>query len=169
MGLTRTEKPNHLSNFSSHSPHKRFTAISSCLKALNVSLQSKNSMAGLWQDWSKLVGQKLAANCRPLRIQGGILIVGASHPQWRQALLYNKSQLIASIKTHGYKVKDIRIQQYHPEPSSNKENEKSTWARHPSRVDVHGLASCDFCGSPSPAGELALWGKCCFCKRKDLK
>ncbi|MDG2216199.1 MAG: DUF721 domain-containing protein, partial [Synechococcus sp. cluster2_bin.235] len=46
--------------------------------------------------------------------------------------------------------------------------EESVWARHPSRIDVHGMASCPCCDSPAPAGEMALWGHCGFCRRLKL-
>ena len=46
--------------------------------------------------------------------------------------------------------------------------EKGIWERHPSRFDVHGLAICQACKTPAPAGEMALWGKCGFCRRQEL-
>jgi predicted nucleic acid-binding Zn ribbon protein len=33
---------------------------------------------------------------------------------------------------------------------------------------VHGLADCPACGRPAPAGELARWGHCSFCRRQHL-
>jgi hypothetical protein len=33
---------------------------------------------------------------------------------------------------------------------------------------VHGMATCPSCGSPAPAGEMALWGHCSFCRRAQL-
>ncbi|MEC9029661.1 MAG: DUF721 domain-containing protein, partial [Cyanobacteriota bacterium] len=64
--------------------------------------------------------------------------------------------------------KDLRIQQHHPGSTPKLESEASIWARHPSRIDVHGMAACQACGSPAPAGEMALWGRCGFCRRLQL-
>ena len=70
-------------------------------------------MAALWQDWPKLAGSTLAEHCRPLTLRHGVLSVGASHPQWRQALLYSKLQLLAAIRAEGHPVRDLRIVQHH--------------------------------------------------------
>ncbi len=43
-------------------------------------------LAALWQAWPRIAGAQLAQHCRPLRLQGRRLTVGASHPQWLQAL-----------------------------------------------------------------------------------
>ena len=146
------------------------TALSKCLEGMRTSIKRKSLIAGLVDNWSNLVGEKLSQNCCPLRIQQGILFIGAEHPQWRQALIYNRMKLISTIKSSGYKIKDIKIQQYYPPKNKNKiEDQKSIWERHPSRFDVHGIAKCNSCGSPAPAGEMALWGNCGFCRRSNLQ
>jgi predicted nucleic acid-binding Zn ribbon protein len=33
---------------------------------------------------------------------------------------------------------------------------------------VHGMSQCPLCGSPAPAGEMARWGHCSFCRQKQL-
>ena len=53
--------------------------------------------------------------------------------------------------------------------TSNLESEASIWERHPSRSDIHGTNICKSCSSPTPIGELKRWGKCSFCRRKELK
>ncbi len=144
------------------------SAISSCLNKLRVDWLKKGSLAALWQDWPQIAGKQLAKNCRPLSLRRGVLVVGASHPQWRQALQYNQSQLLAALKISGYEVRNLRIQQHHPSRTKQIESELSIWGKHPSRIDVHGIAKCQKCGSPAPAGEMALWGKCGLCRRKEL-
>ena len=150
-------------------PPAPFSEISSCLEKLKLSWSEKGSLAALWHDWEQIAGEKLASNCRPISLKRGVLIIGASHPQWRQALIYNRSRLLASLKAGGHRIKDLRIQQHHLPKRKPIEDEVSIWERHPSRIDVHGLASCGNCGSPAPAGEMGLWGKCGFCRRKDLE
>ena len=149
---------------------KNPSSLSSCLDDLKHSWQNKgNKIAGLWRDWPKIAGEPLASNCRPLSLKRGVLIIGASHPQWLQALQYNRNQLLAMLRTEKHEVKDIRIKRYHhSEKAKYQESEQSIWERHPSRVDVHGIAKCQSCNIPSPAGEMALWGVCGFCRRKAL-
>ena len=142
--------------------------LSSCLEALRISWRKDGSLAAIWQDWPKLAGSQLSPHCRPLTLQGGVLTVGASHPQWRQALLYNRPQLLASLRAAGHAVKDLRIQQHHSQVRPTLDSEAAIWARHPSRIDVHGMDRCPRCGRPSPAGEMALWGHCGFCRRVEL-
>ncbi len=143
-------------------------SLSACLERLRSQWRRDGSLAAIWQDWSKLAGAQLAPHCRPLNLQGDVLIVGASHPQWRQALLYSRPQLLASLRAAGHAIKDLRIQQHHSQPRPDLESEAAVWARHPSRIDVHGMETCPSCGRPSPAGEMALWGHCGFCRRSEL-
>ena len=120
------------------------------------------------QDWEKIAGKNVASNCTPLSIKNGILVIGANHPQWRQALFYNRLKLIESLNSADYKVKDIRIKQYYPQQIKEQVSEKNIWESHPSRTDIHGISDCECCGNPAPLGEIQLWGKCGFCRRKDF-
>ena len=142
--------------------------LSSCLDQLRSSWRREGSLAAIWQDWPSLAGAQLAPHCRPLNLQGGILTVGASHPQWRQALLYSRPQLLAALRAAGHGIKELRIQQHHGQAKVELDSEASIWARHPSRIDVHGMDHCPRCGRPSPAGEIALWGHCGFCRRSEI-
>tara|TARA_Y100001968_G_scaffold169246_1_gene154967 strand:- start:135 stop:617 length:483 start_codon:yes stop_codon:yes gene_type:complete len=145
----------------------RGNSIYTCLEEIKSSW--KGNVGGLIQDWEEIVGEQLALNCTPLNIQNKILTIGASHPQWRQALQYNRLELIESLKSFGYQIKEIRIRQHYPVDLNTKESEKDVWERHPSRTDKYGVINCPFCKVPSPMGEIKLWGKCSFCRRKELK
>ena len=142
--------------------------LSGCLEALQKSWRQEGSLAALWQDWPTLAGDQLAGHCRPLGLRNGVLTVGTSHPQWRQALLYSKLQLLAAIRAAGHPVKDLRIQQHHPTARQPQGDPLEDWKRHPSRIDVHGIAPCPQCGTPAPLGEMAQWGHCSFCRRIEL-
>jgi predicted nucleic acid-binding Zn ribbon protein len=142
--------------------------LKTCLGALQREWRKDDHLAALWQDWPRVAGAQLAPHCRPLSLQRGVLTVGASHPQWRQALLYNKPQLISSLHQAGHAVRDLRIQQHHSLQSTVLESEASIWAKHPSRTDVHGMGTCPDCGRPAPNGEIKLWGHCGFCHRQTL-
>jgi len=142
--------------------------ISECLISLQSQWRRDGSLAALWQDWPRLAGRPLADHCKPLMLTQGLLTVGARHPQWRQALQYSKPQLLAAVRSAGHPVRDLRIQQHHPVATARLDSEDSVWACHPSRIDVHGMACCPRCKSPAPAGEMALWGHCGFCRRQQL-
>ena len=91
---------------------KRELSIYTCLEEIKSSW--KGNVGGLIQDWVAIAGEQLALNCTPLNIQNKILTIGASHPQWRQALQYNRLELIESLKSYGYQIKEIRIRQHIP-------------------------------------------------------
>ena len=146
---------------------KREQSISTCLEKIKSSW--KGDVGGLIQEWADIAGEQLALNCTPLNIKNKILTIGASHPQWRQALQYNRLELIESLKSYGYQIREIRIRQYYPINLATRESEKEIWGKHPSRSDKNGIINCPNCSVPSPKGEVKLWGKCCFCRRKELK
>ena len=83
--------------------------LGDCLDRLRQDWRRDGSLAGLWQDWPSIAGDLLATHCRPLSLQRGVLTVGASHPQWRQALQYNKPQLISSLNRAGHPVRDLSL------------------------------------------------------------
>ncbi len=140
--------------------------ISGCLEEIQRTLHTQNTLGGLLKEWSTLIGEPLASNCKPIALQRGVLLIGASHPQWLQALQYNRMELLEALKKSEKKIKDIKIQRHH---SSKKEentiSEKQIWQSHPSRIDIHGIAKCKSCGAPGPAGEIKIWGVCGFCRR----
>lgn len=148
---------------------KPASPLSSCLETLKKSWSKQKGIAGLWQDWPKIAGAQLAPHCQPLNLYKGILFVGASHPYWRQALQYNRPHLLANLRTAGHDIREIRIQQHHPGPTQISDSEELIWARHPSRIDVHGITPCPICKSPAPTGEVSLWGKCSFCRRQEIQ
>ena len=146
---------------------KREKSIFTCLEEIKSSW--KGNVGGLIQDCEKIAGEQIALNCTPLNIQNKVLTIGASHPQWRQALLYNRLELIESLELFGYQIKDIRIRQHYPIDLVKRETEKEIWENHPSRTDKNGITNCPNCKVPSPKGEIKLWGKCSFCRRKELR
>lgn len=145
-------------------------SLGDCLDDLDRRWRQQGELAGLWQAWPSIAGVQLAAHCRPLQWRAGVLTVGARPGPWLQALQYNRHQLLGALRGAGYAVRDLRLQQHHPGslPDPGSRQEQETWARHPSRIDVHGLADCPACGRPAPAGEMALWGHCSFCRRQQL-
>ncbi len=150
-------------------PRPPASALASCLDSLQQDWRRDGHLAGLWREWPRIAGPQLAPHCRPLQLQGGLLTVGAAPGPWLQALQYNRHQLLGSLRAAGFVVRDVRVQQHHPAPTTpGGQSEAEVWAVHPSRCDVHGMADCPACGRPAPAGEMARWGHCSFCRRAEL-
>ncbi len=144
--------------------------LSACLAQLQDQWRQKGHLAALWQAWPRLAGAQLAPHCRPLSLVGGVLTVGAAPGPWLQGLLYTRHQLLGALRGAGFPVREVRVCQHHavPLPADAGRLEADVWARHPSRIDIHGLADCPACGRPAPTGEMALWGTCGFCRRATL-
>jgi hypothetical protein len=151
-------------------PRPPASALASCLEGLQQDWRRDGHLAGLWREWPRIAGPQLAPHCRPLQLQGGLLTVGATPGPWLQALQYNRHQLLGALRGAGYAVRDVRVQQHHPAApgTAGGPSEAEVWAAHPSRCDVHGMADCPACGRPAPAGEMARWGHCSFCRRAAL-
>ena len=148
-------------------PRAGASSMAACLDQLRERWEREGNLAALWQAWPRIAGPQLAPHCRPLRIQGGLLTVGAPPGPWLQALRYNRHQLLGALRGAGFTVRDLRLEQFHPRQAvgSGSQSEEEIWALHPCRIDVHGLAECPSCGRPAPAGEMARWGHCSFCQR----
>jgi len=151
-------------------PRPPASGLASCLQELEQRWQQGGHLAALWQAWPRIAGAQLAPHCRPLRLHSGLLTVGAAPGPWLQALQYNRHQLLGALRANGFTVRDLRLEQHHPGTLAppGGEQEEAVWAAHPSRVDVHGMATCPSCASPAPAGEMARWGHCSFCRQKQL-
>ena len=146
------------------------SALSDCLATMQQRWQQGGHLAALWQAWPRLAGPQLAGHCRPLRLQGGVLTVGGDPGPWLQALQYNRHQLLAALRAAGFALRDLRIERAAAMPiaAADAVAASEAWQCHPSRVDVHGMATCPCCSSPAPAGEMARWGHCSFCRRQSL-
>ena len=151
-------------------PAAPLQGLSSCLDGLQRQWERDAGLAALWRAWPRLAGPQLAPHCSPLRLQGGRLVVGASQPQWLQALRFNKHQLLGALRACGFSVNDVVFQQHQAPalPEAGTAVEAQVWQRHPSRIDVFGMAHCGRCQRPSPAGELQRWGHCSFCQRERM-
>ena len=144
--------------------------LKSCLESFKKSWSDFDNLTNLLNKWSLIVGKELSNQCKPLKIEKNILTIVANHPQWRQALIYNKHKLKESIRKIGIDLKNIRIiQSYHLEESNKRLfNMQSSWDNHPSRIKKNAPhVNCKYCNTPTPLGEIERWGKCTFCWRKN--
>ena len=145
-------------------------ALNNCLIKFRKSWSDFDKLLNLSNDWAKVVGKELAKECQPLKIENNILTIVANHPQWRQALIYNKHKLKESILKLGINLKNIRIvQNYKDESNKNKvSNNKLIWDNHPSRIKNQQISNCKVCERPTPQREIERWGKCTFCWRETI-
>jgi hypothetical protein len=90
-------------------PRPGASGLGSCLKALEKDWHRGGHLAALWQAWPKIAGSQLAPHCRPLSLRSGRLAVGASHPQWLQALRYNRHQLLGALRAAGFPVPILKV------------------------------------------------------------
>lgn len=146
----------------------RGTSLGRCLEVLSDDWRRDGGLAGLWQAWPRIVGSPLADHCRPLRLQGGVLWVGADHPSWLQALRFSRHQLLGALRAAGHPVRDLRIEQREAVRASPTAVDLtiSDWESHPSRPRQCSMVTCPACRCPAPPGELERWGRCAFCQRQ---
>ena len=145
-------------------------ALNNCLIKFRKSWSDFDKLLNLSNDWAKVVGKELAKECQPLKIENNILTIVANHPQWRQALIYNKHKLKESILRLGINLANIRIvQNYQDESNKDKvSNNKQIWDNHPSRIKNQQIINCKVCERPTPLREIERWGKCTFCWRETI-
>ncbi len=145
-------------------------ALNKCLINFRESWSDFDKLLQLSDNWAKVVGKELANECQPLKIEKNILTIVSNHPQWRQALIYNKHKLKESIFKIGINLKNIRIvQNYQDEFNKAKVSDnKLVWDNHPSRINNQKMQNCTVCERPTPSREIERWGKCTFCWRETI-
>ena len=145
------------------------SSIRNCLDDFKKSWEDLDKLTNLNENWEKLIGVELSKACKPLKIEKKTLIIAVNHPQWRQALIYNKHRLSDSINGFGININDIKIIQNYEVKTLDKKkiNAKTEWENHPSRIKNSNMVICKLCNSPAPKGEISRWGKCTFCWRKN--
>ena len=150
--------------------NKRFPqSLQNCLDDFKKSWEDLDKLSKLNENWKKVIGLELSRECKPLKIEQKILTIVVNHPQWRQALIYNKHRLKETIIKLGINLNEIKIiQNYEVKTLDRKNiNAKLVWENHPSRIMDNNMTICNFCNSPAPKGEISRWGKCTFCWRKN--
>lgn len=70
--------------------------IDSFLKRRGLSKKIKQHQ--LWEIWAELVGQAVAKEAAPLRIQRNMLVVEVTNSAWMQELVFLKPRILAKIK-----------------------------------------------------------------------
>ena len=144
--------------------------MQNCLDDFKKSWEDLDKLSKLNENWEKLIGLELSRACKPLKVEQKTLVINVNHPQWRQALIYNKHSLKERIKKFGINLNEIKIiQNYEVKTLDKKDiNAKTVWENHPSRIkNSNNMVVCKICNIPAPKGEISRWGKCTFCWRKN--
>ena len=145
-------------------PHQ----LKNCLDNFKKSWEDLDKISKINENWKELIGLELFEECKLLKLEKKILTISVNHPQWRQALIYNKHKLKERIEEIGINLNEIKIIQNYEFKNKNIQatNAKIVWAKHPSRNNQNNMSICKLCESPAPEGEIQRWGKCSFCWRK---
>ena len=63
------------------------------------------------EKWSAIVGDKIAAETKALKIDGNVLVVKVHQAAWRQQLIFLKDELLAKLKSElgEGRIEDIRF------------------------------------------------------------
>ena len=145
-------------------------SIRNCLDDFKKSWDDLDKLSKLNENWKKLIGLELYGACKPLKIEQKTLTISVNHPQWRQALIYNRHRLKEAICRFGINLNEIKIiQNYEVKTLDKKDfNAKKVWENHPNRIKNNNMVICKKCNSPAPKGEISRWGECTFCWRKNV-
>ena len=76
-------------------------SLRNCLDDFKKSWGDLNKLSEISENWRKLIGLELFEECKPLKFEKNILTIKVNHPQWRQALIYNKHRLKERIEKIG--------------------------------------------------------------------
>jgi len=83
--------------------------LKNCLDNFKKSWRDLDKLSKINENWKNLIGLELFQECKPLNIEKKILTIAVNHPQWRQALIYNKHKLKERIEKIGITLNEIKI------------------------------------------------------------
>ena len=83
--------------------------LKNCLDNFKKSCGDLDKLSKINENWRNLIGLELFQECKPLNIEKKILTIAVNHPQWRQALIYNKHKLKERIEKTGITLNEIKI------------------------------------------------------------
>ena len=91
--------------------------LKNCLDNFKKSCGNLDNLTKINENWKNLIGLELFQECKPLNIEKRILTIAVNHPQWRQALIYNKHKLKERIEKIGITLSEIKICLLYTSPS----------------------------------------------------
>ncbi|HEC77571.1 MAG TPA: DUF721 domain-containing protein [candidate division WOR-3 bacterium] len=88
-------------------PRKINTILSEVLKDVKIDEGIKN-----WQiieQWSKIVGKKIAQHTRAVGVDANNLFVEVDNPLWKSQLFLMKDMIIRKLRKYNVRLKDIKF------------------------------------------------------------
>jgi predicted nucleic acid-binding Zn ribbon protein len=58
-------------------------------------------MEAVFSRWSEVAGADLCEHVRPVRVDGGVLVVAADHPVWATRARMQSAQILAQVAAMG--------------------------------------------------------------------
>jgi len=101
--------------------------LKNCLDNFKKSYGDLDKLSKINENWKNLIGLELFQECKPLNIEKKILTIAVNHPQWRQALIYNKHKLKERIEKIGITLNEIKIIQNYEIKNKNIQNSNNEW------------------------------------------
>jgi predicted nucleic acid-binding Zn ribbon protein len=59
------------------------------------------TLEAVFTRWDEVVGPELAAHLRPVRVDGGALVVAVDHPAWATRARMESGQILARVRALG--------------------------------------------------------------------
>lgn len=76
-------------------PQEVSSGLDRVLRSLGA--PSVDALGSLFEDWPALVGERVAAHARPLRLSGSTLVLGVDEPGWATQVRWMASELLARL------------------------------------------------------------------------
>lgn len=61
----------------------------------------RSTTVSVFSRWQELVGEQVAAHCRPLKLDGGTLVVEVDDPTWATQMKFLQSEVIERLRDGG--------------------------------------------------------------------
>ena len=94
-------------------PKKTYRDLSSIMQNLlnKYKLTEKVQKELLFSNWASIVGSKISKQCKPINLDGDVLIIEAKNEIWKQELAIRQKDLVNLVNsgTKGTFVKKINI------------------------------------------------------------
>ena len=95
------------------SEHREPRRVGESLDRLSRSLSGVGAkpLASVFTEWPKVVGETLAAHCRPLSLDGTRLVIAVDEPAWATQIRYLETELLERLAevVEGQRVAAIEV------------------------------------------------------------
>ena len=77
--------------------------LSESMDRLLASLRGgdRATTVSVFSRWSELVGDQVAAHCRPMKLDGGVLVVEVDDPAWATQMKFLQTEVVERLRDGG--------------------------------------------------------------------